>query len=723
MSDLFAFDPQEADTAEEIARANSIDSFDLGPGAFHGVFRGIGTGVMRGGAKAAQAAGMAGAGIAKLSAYDQGYVIDHPDPNVEFDQVPDDLLDEYFRGLDEHTTDAIDYWTPSAQEVGKVGQVLGGLSEIVLPLGAGGPVGLIGTQELSQPAELVRAGVSPGTAVGAGVVSGAAAAAGLKVPVLGGTLATRLATGAGGNVLFGLGARSAEALMLREHPELAPQILDPTAMTTDALTGLLFGALHHTLAPRIDPRLKPSDADAILAGRNAKSFQRDTMPGAPEGIPAQVAHQSALETALEQVSRGEPVDVGETAATHPGSFADADHVLESQRTAQRVAASEPRDVPYAHEDIGARFAADLESDHAGAVERYNGLEDSAGGKILNVDVARELSPDYLEDRTRSAAVHEPASAFIKRLYAEKLAEAPKAGEDPLVVFSAGGTGAGKTSGLAAMGGLAQRAQIIYDTNMNRLESAVQKIEQALAAGKQVRIVYTFRDPIEALTGGALPRAMRQEAKFGSGRTVPLSEHLATHEGSRQTMDELASRYAGDQRVQIAAIDNSLGKGGAELVPLEQIPKASPEAYNRLREEAAQALRAEREAGRISEAVYRGFAADRRAAGPGIRGEPQPTGTGSRLASETSPADVSALPLADALKAQPEKPSDLPELAALEELARANPDAEVYLGADETGAPARISLADAVDQVRQQYEHDLNSAKAYEAAVSCFLGLT
>jgi len=33
---------------------------------------------------------------------------------------------------------------------------------------------------------------------------------------------------------------------------------------------------------------------------------------------------------------------------------------------------------------------------------------------------------------------------------------------------------------------------------------------------------------DALVNGALSRAMNQEAKYGTGRTVPLAEHLATH---------------------------------------------------------------------------------------------------------------------------------------------------------------------------------------------------
>lgn len=233
-----------------------------------------------------------------------------------------------------------------------------------------------------------------------------------------------------------------------------------------------------------------------------------------------------------------------------------------------------------------------------AMEEYARLDGADGGRILNTDLARELSAEYRADRTRSAAVHEPASWLVKRMYERRLSEAPGPGQDNLVIFSAGGTGAGKTSGLELMGPAVSRAQIIYDTNMNGLKSAVAKIDQALEAGKEVRIVYTWRDPVDALVNGALTRAMRM------GRTVPLDEHARTHVGAARTIKELAEHYAGDPRVSIDVIDNSHGRGKARLGEIADIPELD---YNRVREDLRQALEAEYAAGRISDAVYRGTA--------------------------------------------------------------------------------------------------------------------
>lgn len=230
-----------------------------------------------------------------------------------------------------------------------------------------------------------------------------------------------------------------------------------------------------------------------------------------------------------------------------------------------------------------------------SIREYASLEGADGGRVLNTDLARELSPEYRSDRTQSAAVHEPASWLVKRMYERKLAEAPKEGEDALVVFSAGGTGAGKTTGLE-MVPAAKRAQIIYDTNMNGTRGAIEKIDKALAAGKQVVVQYTWRDPVDALVNGALPRAKRM------GRTVPLDEHAKTHVGAASTIKELAAHYADNPRVEFTIVDNSHGKGAARFGDLSTPRELD---YNTVREQLSQALEAERGAGRISEAVYRG----------------------------------------------------------------------------------------------------------------------
>lgn len=234
------------------------------------------------------------------------------------------------------------------------------------------------------------------------------------------------------------------------------------------------------------------------------------------------------------------------------------------------------------------------------LDEYKTFGDAKAGKIINTDVARELSPEYRANRTLSANVHEPASQFTKQYYAEMLKQPPK--ENSFVLFTGGGTGAGKTSSLNAVPRIVDQAEMVYDTNMNKLPSAVKKIDQALDSGRKVSIAYTFRDPVEALTEGALTRAMRMKKELGSGRTVPIEEHLKTHIGARNTIDQLMKKYKDNKNVDFTVIDNSLGKDMARATDISTIPQLDEKVIKqRLRD----ALEEQYKAGKIDEDVYKG----------------------------------------------------------------------------------------------------------------------
>ena len=255
----------------------------------------------------------------------------------------------------------------------------------------------------------------------------------------------------------------------------------------------------------------------------------------------------------------------------------------------------------------------LQTDYPGLVQQYQQLMESDEGRTLNTDVARELSEHYRADRTKSADVHEPSSAFVKRLYADKLANPTPKDRHPTVVFTAGGTGAGKTSGMEMAKKVDPRlgkAELVYDTNMNSFDSADKKIRQALDAKRKVDIVYTYRDPVEALENGALKRAKRMEETMGTGRTVPLSEHMKTHLGARQVIEQIAAKYRNNPQVQIRVIDNSRGAGKAQLSSLDKLPKLKE---NEVRKGLQDALERAKKSGAISDAIYRGTADYARAA--------------------------------------------------------------------------------------------------------------
>lgn len=250
----------------------------------------------------------------------------------------------------------------------------------------------------------------------------------------------------------------------------------------------------------------------------------------------------------------------------------------------------------------------LQNDYPGLAAEYAALPQTDGGSILNTDDAREMSPEYRADRTRSAEVHEPSSALVKQMYAEKLSKPTPSGKDNTVVFTAGGTGAGKTTGLQmarAASDEIKNAEMVYDTNMNTFESADKKIKQALKAGRKVSILYTYRDPVEAMRNGALKRAARMEQELGTGRTVPIDEHFRTHAGSREVMQRLQDKYGDDPRFSMMVIDNSRGVGKAQLVSgLDKLPKLD---HTEVRKGLSDALEDAFRKGEISHAIYKGTA--------------------------------------------------------------------------------------------------------------------
>lgn len=593
--------------------------------------------------------------------------------------------------------------TPDAATTGAAVQTIHGLVSGAYRMGvgalAGGPVGgaaLLGaTETASRYRELREQGVDDFTARRAALLSGALSGAGGLMPAAyGTTLLARLGTGAAANMGFGLVNRYGDHALLDDagYHDMADQqrVLDATQLLTDGLLGAAFGGIAHLHAgkPGQGARDVPGVEDAALTA-NLALRDRALAPGVPVDPAAANAHDAALRTATQALLQGRPVNVAGTgveastfARRPPPNGADAQalllHALSESPVLQeesnlaaleealgaRLRGEKPPEpapaaaAPAARETeiprnksplntaqraMETRFAEQLGGNLDEAERQYSALPDSAGGKVLNTDTARELSADYLADRTQSAAVHEPASWLVKQLYARRLAEAPKAGEENTVLFTGGGTGAGKSTAVkGVLGEEAERAQIVYDTNMGTAKSAIGKIDQALAAGKNVRIAYVYREPIEALRAGALKRAMRQEGEFGSGRAVPIEEHLGTHVGSNEAIRQIALHYAHDPRVDVRIIDNSRGANNARLIALEHLPRID---YNLTREQAHQTLESEFAGGRISAAIYRGFtgreptarpeperpgpAAAGAGLGPAAGGQPQPQRAGER----------------------------------------------------------------------------------------------
>lgn len=524
--------------------------------------------------------------------------------------------------------DFVQRFTPDPAITGAGSQIVYGLGKTMVKavpaMMAVGPVaGAVVAGALEGGAESIRLqdqGVDAETAGQVGLATGITTAFGFALPVAGATWARTAALAAAGGPASFMSQQQAARIILdrADYSEIAQQYdpFDPVGLTVSTAGSFLFGAGAMALRARAArapaDALPPVTAEQEAAARTVMLSEQAELFAlhAPDDLSAAPQHVEALQTAGRQLDEGKPVDVAKIAP-----------VDDAEIEVRARAAEIPRYEGLNETDraIETRFANDIARNYDALVRRYVELEDTQNGRVINTDVARELSDDYLADRTKSGAVHEPASYFIKRYWQQKLAEPAPEGRHNAVLFTAGGTGAGKTSAIEivpSLRSLAEQAQLIYDTNMNTASSAIKKIDQAIDAGKDVHIALVVRDPEEALRLGAIPRAMKQKRKFGSGRTVPLSEHAKTHNDVVPAIEQLIAHYRSNPHVNFSFIDNGLGRGNAVEVELDAI---KAKRYTTTVEQLRAALDDEYRRNNLDAETYRGFAGE---------DPPEPRGAGS-----------------------------------------------------------------------------------------------
>jgi ribose 5-phosphate isomerase RpiB len=207
------------------------------------------------------------------------------------------------------------------------------------------------------------------------------------------------------------------------------------------------------------------------------------------------------------------------------------------------------------------------ADYLARVKKEFGSTNIVGG-----DDVKHIIPNF--GPTKSAAYHEPASAFAKQIYHELLAD-PKTVGKP-VVITAGGTGAGKTTGLMKIKSLKDAAAVV-DTNLTDMKGAESRIGAARNSGRPVHVQYVYRDPVEAFKG------VMNRGK-STGRIVQPATHVETHAGSHETLQQLAQKYGNDPNVNID-MHHNVGKGVLKPLTLDEHKALS---YNR--EELANKIR-------------------------------------------------------------------------------------------------------------------------------------
>jgi len=183
---------------------------------------------------------------------------------------------------------------------------------------------------------------------------------------------------------------------------------------------------------------------------------------------------------------------------------------------------------------------------------YVAMPETFGGRYVCADSFKELMPGFAQSReSRSAlngAVHNAAAVLSSEQFKRLIDKGPAPGRDS-VVFVTGIPGAGKSSTVAAA--VQERAAIVFEGQLSRPESGMQKIAQALEKGFKVDIVVVHVAPEVALE--------RTNYRFldpNNGRGASLSV-MAEIQGNLPTGLHLINERFGD-RVGLEVLDNNPG---------------------------------------------------------------------------------------------------------------------------------------------------------------------
>ena len=323
-----AFDDQR--TLEQDAAENPATTLPE-PGFWDGGFDAIGSGLARGSFEAATSV-QAGFNNLWISGLDTAAGILLPEPRGG--GTPNVTGAELSFREDQSAANAemITSLRPSAETSGLAAQIISEVSAVIPrtvggfvaagPVGgalaAGGPAGYSG--EIVAESE----GIDPGTARVKGLIDAATYGIGAVLPAarIMKSVIPDLAVTTAANVGLGVASRGGTAALLEAngYTQQAQQYkaLDSTGLMVDAVLGAAFWGVGRGFRPAA------ADVDASLTANNGLHHQNGTAPGTPTDPRSSVAHQNALDQAIAQLSRGEPVNVG--ALVDGASFIRSDRI-------------------------------------------------------------------------------------------------------------------------------------------------------------------------------------------------------------------------------------------------------------------------------------------------------------------------------------------------------------------------------------------------------------
>lgn len=231
-----------------------------------------------------------------------------------------------------------------------------------------------------------------------------------------------------------------------------------------------------------------------------------------------------------------------------------------------------------------------------------------------------------------------ASGTIKALVYDDLLKTQKGIKNNTVIFTAGGSGSGKTTGVQLREPLKEKYSVVVDTTFSN-NSAPKDIKKALDSGYDVKIAFTFRDPVTAWEDGALKRIGEE------GRVVSEGYFVQSHIDAQKNIVRAYDKYKDNPKVQFAFLENTPDGSFPEV----SIDRVAEHLYNKgeIAQQITRATNKAYETGKITKKQYEAVIQDRSKLGAG-RTEERSRGIEKEISQEkrsfkfVKPDEISAM---------------------------------------------------------------------------------
>jgi len=270
----------------------------------------------------------------------------------------------------------------------------------------------------------------------------------------------------------------------------------------------------------------------------------------------------------------------------------------------------------------------------------NPLEEKAFTKITNDPekfiseyeqaFENEVSPDLALTLFEGYQGHNAgelarATGTAKEIVYNDLLDTQQGIKNNIVLLTSGGSGSGKTTAIQKGEPLKDEYSIVLDTTFSN-NSAIKDIQKALNKGYKVDVAFTFRNPAEAWTDGALKRVGEE------GRVVSEGYFLKSHINAQKNIIKAYNKYKTNSKVTFTFVENTSDQSHSEV----SFDKIKEHLYDRsiLAEAIANATENAYEKQQITKLQYEALRSDREQTGEQIAQE-SPSGTEREISGQST----------------------------------------------------------------------------------------